>query len=159
MKTLPNATTCRCKRLQVSVSRTRKVHYHTRQGSTQPIRGGPMARSRVLRTLFVLVLVVLCVPSLFAQQTGAVRGRVTASDGSALPGVTIEARSPVLPQPRVTTTDGNGDYRLPALVPGTYTLTFSLSGMQSATRKAEVILGQEITADSKLGVQGVSETV
>lgn len=118
-----------------------------------------MASSRVLRTLFALVLVVLCVPSLFAQQTGAVRGRVTASDGSALPGVTVEARSPVLPQPRVTTTDGNGDYRLPALVPGTYTLTFSLSGMQSATRKADVILGQEITADSKLGLQGVSETV
>ena len=65
-------------------------------------------------------------PLSFAQQTGSVSGTVTASDGSALPGVTVEARSDVLPQPRVTLTDGTGMYRLPALVPGTYRVQFSL---------------------------------
>ena len=72
----------------------------------------------------------------FAQQTGSISGRVTATDKSALPGVTVEARANVLPQPRVTTTDAAGDYSLPALIPGSYTVTFTLAGMQTATRNA-----------------------
>src|SRR3954453_20829583 len=100
-----------------------------------------MASKHALR-IFCLCLIFIAVP-LFAQQTGALHGRVTATDGSALPGVTIEARSNVLPQPGVTTTDSNGDYRLPALIPGTYDLTFSLAGMQSSTRKTPVNLQQD----------------
>lgn len=117
-----------------------------------------MGYRRVIRTLFMLSLIALACP-LLAQQVGNIRGRVLATDGSALPGVTVEARSNVLPQPRVSSTDVNGDYQLPALVPGSYTLTFSLSGMQTATRNATVLLGQTITADVKMGVQGVSEAI
>src|SRR5687768_5336521 len=92
----------------------------TSASSFQQNRGGPMVGvSRVVRTLFVLSFVVIA-PFAFAQQTGSITGRVTATDGSALPGVTVEARSTVLPQPRVTVTDGAGDFRLPGLVPGTY---------------------------------------
>jgi hypothetical protein len=112
-----------------------------------------------LRRLFCCLVVLVCTTAAFAQQTGAIRGRVTASDGSVLPGVTVEARSNVLPQPRITVTDTNGDYRLPALQPGAYTLTFTLSGMQTATRHAEAILNQEATANATLGVAGVAETV
>src|SRR5439155_5660569 len=97
--------------------------------------------------------------AVFAQQTGSISGRVTATDGSALPGVTVEARSNALPQPRVTTTDSNGDYRMPALIPGSYTVTFTLAGMQTVTRKAEILLGQNTAADAKLGVQGLSESI
>jgi hypothetical protein len=114
---------------------------------------------RLRSSLWVLVFALLCCSTIFAQQTGSVSGRVTATDGSALPGVTVEGRSNVLPQPRVTVTDGNGDYRLPALVPGDYTVTFSLEGMQTVNRKATVLLGQNTNADVKLGVAGVSETI
>ena len=96
-------------------------------------------RSRLLLALIVLLFAM----PMFAQQTGAIHGRVTATDGSALPGVTVEARSNALPQPRVTTTNSTGDFRLPALQPGAYTLTFSLSGMQTATRRADVLLAQD----------------
>jgi len=112
-----------------------------------------------LRRLFCCLLVVFAATSVFAQQTGALHGRVTATDGSALPGVTVEAKSNVLPQPRVTVSDSNGDYRLPQLQPGTYTLTFTLSGMQTATRKAEALLGQDVAADVKMGVSGVAESI
>lgn len=110
------------------------------------------------RLLFCLIAVLVAVTA-FGQQTGAISGRVTATDGSALPGVTVEARSNSLPQPRLTVTDGNGDFRLPALQPGSYTLTFSLSGMQPLTRRAEVSLSENTVADAKLGLQGVSETI
>jgi hypothetical protein len=112
-----------------------------------------------LRRLFCCLVLILASVSLFAQQTGALHGKVTASDGSALPGVTVEAKSNVLPQPRVTVTDSNGEYRLPQLQPGTYTLTFTLSGMQTATRRADALLGQDNAADVKLGVSGVAETI
>ena len=52
----------------------------------------------------------------------------------------------------MTTTGANGDYRLPQLMPGNYTLTFTLAGMQTVTRKAAVLLGQDTTADVKMGV-------
>ena len=73
--------------------------------------------------------------------------------------MTVEARSDVLPGPRVTVTGANGDYRLPALPPGSYTVKFDLSGMQSLTRKAQVQLAQDTAADVTLGVSGVAETV
>ena len=76
-----------------------------------------------------------------------------------LPGVTVEARANVLPAPRVTTTGANGGYRLPALPPGAYTLTFVLSGMQNVTRQAEVQLSQDTLVDATLGLQGVTESV
>jgi len=117
-----------------------------------------MAKPRLFRTLLSFIVLAVAVSS-FAQSTGAIRGKVSASDGSILPGVTVEARSNVLPQPRVTTTDSNGDYRLPALQPGVYTVTYTLAGMNTMTRKVDVIVGQETPVDAKLGVAGVSESI
>jgi hypothetical protein len=111
------------------------------------------------RRLISCLLLLLCSTAVFAQQTGAIHGKVKASDGSALPGVTVEARSNVLPQPRVTTTDAAGDYRLPALVPGNYKVTFTLAGMQDVTRNTTVILAQDVAADVTMGVAGVSESI
>ncbi len=114
---------------------------------------------RYFRTLICCLFALLATSTLFAQQTGSVSGKVTATDGSALPGVTVEARSNILPRPRVTTTDTQGAYRLPQLIPGSYTLTFSLSGMQTVTRNAAVLLNQNTAVDAKLGVQAVSENI
>jgi hypothetical protein len=110
------------------------------------------------RRLLWIFAVLLASTAVFAQQTGSISGKVT-SEGQALPGVTVEARSNVLPQPRTTVTDANGEYRLPQLVPGSYTVTYTLSGMQTVTRKAEVLLGQNTPADVKMGVAGVAESI
>ena len=108
----------------------------------------------------IQALALLALPATaFAQQTGSLSGVVTASDGAVLPGVTVEARSEGLPQPRVTVTGPNGEYRLPALQPGNYTLTFTLSGFQQVTRQATVQLALDTPLDVQLGVQAVAETV
>ncbi|MCA1559324.1 MAG: carboxypeptidase-like regulatory domain-containing protein [Acidobacteria bacterium] len=117
-----------------------------------------MVGSGVLRTWLLLVLAIPAIPA-SAQQTGAISGKVVDTGGAVLPGVTVEARSDALPSPRVTATEGDGQYRLPALQPGTYTLTFVLSGMQTVTRQAQVQLGQDTAVDATLGVAGVTETV
>src|SRR5258708_37316615 len=92
-----------------------------------------------LSAFAVLFLVLLAIPA-SAQQTGSIQGKVSDSSGGVLPGVTVEARSEVLPGPRVTVTGGDGTYQLPQLPPGDYTVTFTLSGMQTATRQVGVQL-------------------
>ena len=110
------------------------------------------------------ILTVLCCLGSFtqpasAQQTGSISGKAVDTGGAILPGVTVEASSDVLPTARATTTGAHGEFSLPALPPGNYTVTFTLSGMQTVTRKAQVQLSQDTVVDAELGVQGVSETV
>jgi hypothetical protein len=108
----------------------------------------------------ITLLCLLLMPALAsAQQTGAISGKVTDTEGLALPGVTVEARANVLPTPRVTVTDGSGGYRMPALPPGNYTLTYSLSGMATIEKQALVQLSQDTFVNVSLGVGGVTETV
>ena len=114
--------------------------------------------SRIFRSLFLFAFIATALPA-YAQQTGVIVGKVADTGGGVLPGVTVEARADVLPVPRVATTGVNGEYRLVALPPGKYTLTFVLSGMQNVTRQAEVQLGQDTTVDATLGIQGVTEAV
>ena len=114
---------------------------------------------RTARTLlFACAIAALAWPAL-AQQTGSISGKAVDSGGGVLPGVTVEARSDVLPGPRDTVTGAAGEYQLPALPPGNYTVTFTLSGMQTVTRKAQVQLSQDTVVDAELGVQGVAESV
>ena len=81
----------------------------------------------------VAILVVLCSFAVVAQaaaQTanGSLRGTVRDEQGGVLPGVTVTARSPQALTPGVAVTDDTGEFRIPNLAPGTYTLTAELAG-------------------------------
>ena len=109
-------------------------------------------------TFLFLFFALLAIPA-SAQQTGSIAGKVTDTGGGVLPGVTVEARSDVLPGPRVTVTAGDGTFQLPQLPPGDYTVTFTLSGMTTATRKVRVQLAEAVPANAALSVGGVTESV
>jgi Carboxypeptidase regulatory-like domain len=113
----------------------------------------------VIRTHRILLFLCLLLLSSFAyaQQTGSIMGKVTATDGSPLPGVTVEARSNFLPQPRVSYTDERGEYRLPELQPGPYTLTFTMAGLQTVTRTTTVLVKANQTVDAVLGMSASEE--
>ncbi len=102
-------------------------------------------------------VVILSTPA-SAQQTGSVTGQVTQSDGAALAGVTIEASSPVLPQPRSTTTAANGRYRLPLLPPGNYEIIFRDRDGNEMKRSAAVMLQQKLKVNVAFA-DGVEEIV
>src|SRR6185436_20034904 len=110
------------------------------------------------RSVFLLTCLLVSAAA-FAQQTGAIQGKLTDNSGGVLPGVTVEGRADVLPGPRVTTTDTSGRYQLPQLPPGDYTVTFTLAGMQTATKKVRVQLAETATADATMGLGGVTESV
>jgi hypothetical protein len=74
-----------------------------------------------MRVLVKAVLIASCLlampAALFAQ--GAIAGQVKDASGAVLPGVTVEAASPVLiEKTRTVVTDGSGNYRIEDLRPG-----------------------------------------
>ena len=80
----------------------------------------------------------------FAQGGAAagIAGVVKDDTGAVMPGVTVEASSPVLIEKvRTAVTDDQGQYKLTDLRPGTYTVTFTLSGFNVVKRE-----GIELTA-------------
>ena len=111
------------------------------------------------RILFLLSLLALLPASAYAQATLA--GTVKDSSGAVLPGVTVEAASPVLIEKiRTAVTDGTGQYRLTELLPGTYTVTFTLTGFSTVKREAVELTGVAVTTiNADLRVGTVQETI
>jgi hypothetical protein len=63
-----------------------------------------------------------------------------------IPGVTVEASSPVLIEKvRTVVTDGQGRFTIVNLRPGTYQLTFTLTGLNTAKREG-LVLPADFTA-------------
>jgi hypothetical protein len=108
---------------------------------------------------FVLPLFVLFLAAgAHAQTTGSISGRVTDSTGAALPGVTVEARSPALQGVRSEVTDVDGNYRFVLLPPGTYEVRFALQGFSGESRAGvRVSLGNQTSIDASLRPATVSE--
>ena len=103
-------------------------------------------------------LLLLSTPA-FAQP--AVAGIVRDASGAILPGVSVEAASPALIEKvRTVVTDGTGQYRIVDLQPGTYTLTFTLSGFSTVKREAIELSGSGVTTiNADLRVGAVEETI
>ncbi|HHI89259.1 MAG TPA: carboxypeptidase regulatory-like domain-containing protein, partial [Hellea balneolensis] len=96
-------------------------------------------------------LTLMSAPAMAQGQTGSISGYATTADGTALAGVRIEATSPYLPRPRITTTGSNGRYQLPLLPPGNYTLKFRAPDGTTTERSAKVLLQQKIKVNVTLG--------
>jgi hypothetical protein len=108
----------------------------------------------------VLVAASVLLPSL-AWAQGTLTGTVRDQSGAALPGVTVEAASPALiERVRTAVTDGAGQYRIPSLNPGTYSLTFRLSGFNVVRREGIELSGSAtLTIPIEMGVGTLQETV
>src|SRR6267378_2515715 len=97
----------------------------------------------VRRVVFLCSGLILLSGSAYAQATLA--GVVKDSSGAVLPGVTVEASSPVLiEKARTAISDGTGQYRIESLPPGTYTVSFTLSGFAVVKREAVDVSGAGI---------------
>ena len=107
-----------------------------------------------------MVACVLVIPvSAWAQ--ASITGTVKDSSGAVLPGVTVEAASPVLIEKvRTAVTDGSGLYRIVDLRPGTYTVTATLPGFTTVKREGIVLTGsQTLTIPLEMKVGQLQETV
>jgi len=113
-----------------------------------------------VRFVLVGVLGVALLPAT-ARAQSAIAGVVKDATGAVLPGVTVEAASPVLIEKiRTATTDAQGQYKIVDLRPGTYSVTFSLPGFATVKRDA-IELPANFTApiSVELRVGAMEETV
>ena len=111
-------------------------------------------------SVLTAILLGILVPSVVYAQA-SIAGVVKDASGAVLPGVTVEAASPVLIEKvRSAVTDGSGQYRIVDLRPGTYAVTFSLTGFSSVKREGVELTGTfvaTINADMKVGA--LEETI
>jgi len=111
------------------------------------------------RVLLAFSWLMMLPASAFAQ--ASITGTVKDASGGVMPGVTVEASSPVLIEKgRTATTDATGQYRIVDLRPGTYTVTFNLPGFTTVKREGVELTGSftaSINAELKVG--GIQEMV
>ncbi len=114
---------------------------------------------RTLRAVLLTAASILLPASAFAQ--ASIAGTARDTSGAALPGVTVEASSPVLIEKvRSAVTDASGLFRIVGLPPGTYAVTFVLPGFNQVKRDGVELTGS-FTAqiDASLAVGGIAETI
>src|SRR5215212_3910004 len=112
-----------------------------------------------VKRLLVAAAIVL-LPSIALAQ-GTLAGTVRDSSGAVLPGVTVEASSPALiEKTRSAVTDGQGQYKIIDLRPGTYSVSFSLAGF-STVRREDINLTASFTANvnADMKVGALEETI
>jgi hypothetical protein len=86
-------------------------------------------------------------------QTGTIYGTVVDSEGNALPGVTVTIASPaMIKETASTATSPTGQFRFSFLSPGTYEMTFTLSGFKTI-KKTGVEISVRKTTFMKVTMQ------
>src|SRR6202030_178513 len=108
----------------------------------------------------VLIGGVLLIPSLALAQA-SISGVVRDTSGAVMPGVTVEASSPVLIEKvRGVVTDAQGQYKIVDLLPGTYTVTFTLPGFNTVKRDGiELVSDFTASVNAELRVGSLEETI
>lgn len=114
-----------------------------------------------MKTFPAVSTILFLAPSLWAQATATIVGRVTDSTGATLPEARVTARNVATGLERVTQTTQTGDYEIPLLpIRGSYTLVVSKDGFQSQEFTGITLqVDQRARIDATLGVGAVTERV
>ena len=96
-----------------------------------------------------------------ASGQAAITGVVRDASGAVLPGVNVEAASPVLIEKvRSVVTDATGQYRVVDLRPGVYSVSFTLPGFSVVKRDGISLSGDFVaTVNAELRIGNLEETI
>jgi hypothetical protein len=112
------------------------------------------------KALTILSLVLITAGFIYAQEFGAIRGKVTDKDGNALPGVSITLTgSKTAPRSLVSSAEGNFRFlNLP--VANDYVVVFELTGFKTLTRQdLAVSYGRDVNLEISLEQAALEEQV
>src|SRR2546429_4234100 len=114
-----------------------------------------------MRVRIILVFVLLAAVSLSAQTfRGTILGTVTDPSGAVVSGAKVTVRNVATGLERTTATSADGSYNVPELPIGTYTVTITQSGFQTAVTTGVVVdVASERRVDAALKAGQVSTTV
>src|SRR5262249_59487935 len=92
--------------------------------------------------------------------TGGLRGVVTDPSGAALHGANVVARNPATGTEIRTTTNSEGIYSIPRILPGRYSVVVEAPGFKKTEfTDIEVSIGKDTVVDAKLEPGAISEVV
>jgi hypothetical protein len=114
------------------------------------------ARAAMVVTALLLTMVT---PALAQAPTGTISGRVVSDDGEPLPGVTVSVMSANLQGVRTAVTSLNGDYLVPLLPPGDYTVSFEIGNFQTVRELRNIAGTQNALLDVRMSPATISESV
>jgi hypothetical protein len=97
--------------------------------------------------------------SLFAQTTGNLRGNVKDPAGLVIADAKVTATLEGTRVTRTTTTDTKGDFVLPALPVGLWTVEVETAGFKKFVQRVEVTLGHVVVVDAILQIGEVTQSV
>src|SRR5262245_36112822 len=119
-----------------------------------------MTRWKSAAALVAVIAGLALLPST-AHAQSAIGGTVKDGTGAVMPGVTVEASSPVLiEKSKTVVTDAEGNYKIVDLRPGTYVITFSLEGFTTIKREGlELPSNFTATINAELKVGALQEAL
>src|SRR5262245_54832043 len=120
---------------------------------------GTMKRELLLAALMLVALVAASRPAHAQTETGRISGVVSDPQGAVIPGVAVTATSVASGLTRTTATDATGKFVFANLTPGTYEVSYELSGFKTVKNRLTVSAGGEVGADARLEVGAVTEQV
>src|SRR4249920_1151379 len=147
---------CSSSLIDPSIHTVATLSFHSKR--REFMHGVVSTRVRVLVRLATLLF--LLAPAAASAQS-AISGIVRDTTGAVMPGVSVEASSPVLIEKvRGVVSDGEGRYSIVDLRPGTYTVVFTLQGFNAFRREGiELPANFTATINAELRVGALEESV
>src|SRR5688572_158460 len=111
--------------------------------------------------ILALLALSLMSSTVFAQEArGTIQGRVIDTSGFAVPGASVEVLNTATGVVSPTTSNEQGSYRVPFLIPGTYRVTVSLQGFSTFVNDGiELHVADVLAVDATLKVGNIAESV
>src|SRR6516165_5749183 len=121
-----------------------------------------MHRLRLFSTVTVLAFLLFCVTRTYlsAQVAGAtVTGTVSDEAGATIPNAHVNIKNTATGVVNEVTSNSDGFYTAPDILPGSYIITAAASGFTSHGDSVTLAVGQNIVLNFSLKVGAVSQTV
>ncbi|HXI29008.1 MAG TPA: DUF2012 domain-containing protein, partial [Vicinamibacterales bacterium] len=118
-----------------------------------------MSATRPVTALLLAIFLGAAATSSAQTFRGGISGRVADATGAVLPGVTVTVTNDATAVSRTTVTSTTGDFSVPDLPLGAYTIEATLQGFQTVRTRVEVSVSQIASVEIKLGLSTVAETI
>ncbi len=109
---------------------------------------------------WMLLLLLMFTVAAFAQTTSSIKGTVTDQTGAAVVGAKVTIKNTSLGIERTAQTNAGGDYEVPALPPGSYSVEIQMAGFQpQQANNLELAVSQNSVQNFNLKVANSTEVV
>ncbi len=118
-----------------------------------------MKTGKLWRAAAVLLACLCSAGVLLGQTTGTLRGSVKDPSGLAIVGASVKATLEGTATSRTATTDAKGEFVIPTLAVGAYTVEIETAGFKKFVQHLEITLGHVVVVDASLEIGAVTQSV